>query len=317
MNKMYKSKNRLIEINNIIDYDFTNEIKCDIKTIVILLDKYSFIKNNKKYHLNEILNKIIKHISSKNNLSQKIKKICLEIENDIINNKITETILTLEINCGNTRSMYKFIFMNVKNILLDILNENANVNKSSIELLNKTLLQHIDDYLVYCRKIGSIIYKSMKTNNVYQCNIINCCSRDIYKYLNKNKLFKKNDHLNPFYFEYIELLLFEGFCLSKYKHTKFNKSFLDTKNLSRVINNSIKYGGNLKKKNTVKTNLIKITLKNKQKKQESKTRKIINKSNYYLNMVNLDYHSKNKNLELLNKLDNILMKVKSISRSKK
>ena len=292
---IYNSTNeRLIEIDNIVDYNYSQNFKCDIKSIVILLDKY-ILKNDK---LQLILQKVVTKLSKKNILNENINKICKDIEIDIINNKITESILTLELFCSdkinNNKGVYKIIFMNVKNIL-----EDTYIQHKNSKLLTHKLLKNSFEYFEYCRELGSNIYKSMKKNNIYQCNIVNNCSSKVYNYLDKNNVFIKMKFTNPLYYKNIELLLFEGFCLSKYELNELKThSYKETKETSRFGNNVLKLMGGGNKKSITKLNKLNNSASP-------------SKNNYYLNFISM-----NNNPKLIqkinNELTNLLIKCKSI-----
>lgn len=359
--QIYNSpNNRLIEIDNIVDYNYTNTINYDIPTIVILIDKYS---TTPKDTLDKQIIKIIKSIHKSNKLSQEAKNIITEIEKDIKQNNITESILTLELNSNkitnnnqktnqHTKQIYKFIFMNVKNILEDILHENntkttKNPNlkvKNNLDELTYKILKNSFEYFEYLRELGSHIYKSMKKNNIYQCNIINLCSRTVYHHLDSSRIFKQEKYLNPMYYSNNEVLILEGFALSKYELNELKTSNIKEQYTTSRFNNE-----NFKM--DILTNIKPRRLNNKQKHlggviDKSKTKKKQHKiptttlhhnkpkTNYYLNFVNLELLTKNisnsvkshtnsgglksteKPLNIITKvlkeMDNIMINVKSI-----
>lgn len=340
--KIYNStNNRLIELNNIVNYDYTNTIKCDIKTIVILVDKYNLSRKGKQHTLIYILKSVIEKLSSKNILTSEIKKTCLDIENNILDDKLEESVLTLELICEGKKAIFKIIFMNVKNILLDILSkynkkQTINVKQTLTEKVEFRIIKNSYEFFEYYRELGSHIYNAMKKNNIYNCNIINYCSHDIYNYLDKKNVFKNNKHLNSHYYSNPEILLLEGFCLSKYELNELklsdNKSENDitTRRFGDNVYKKLKGGtkkNKTKNKNgtiqTSKKTLKKITKNNikhvtnptikntKTNKSTSNTQtKIVNSdNNYYLNFVNLD-KLYNKNVK--QEMDNIMIKCKSI-----
>lgn len=319
--KIYNSADsRLVEINNIVDYNYTNTVKCDIKTIAILVDKKSFTK---KKPLSQTLDQICKKLSSKNILTSEVKKTCLDIEKDIIDDKFEESVLTIELLCGSVKSMYKIIFMNVKNVLLDILDTFKTEKQSELtnDKLALKLMRNSYEFFEYYRELGSIIFNAMKKNNIYQCNIINKCSTSVYDFLQSIRFFSKHKQLNEYYYSNPEILLLEGFCLSKYELNELKSDDKESKETKRFGDNvyklNVKGGG---KKTVKKRNLHNTTSKTKTHKVVEKTNNHSHKQsstptseNYYLQFINLDEVSTSKKIKIIkNEMDNIMIKCKSI-----
>ena len=299
--KIYESvNNRITEINHIVDYNITKDINKTISTILIITDKHYL----KTITLDKILINVIKDINPRYGLPESIKKICKTITNDIKDDNIKESLLTIEL---NKESVYKFIFINSNNILEDVyLNipskELTKKIDSNILKLNKTIYTHMESY----RSLGSHIYHSMKKNNIYQCNIIDLTSKEYYLYLKKNNFFtsRNKNLINPLDFLNVSLPIIDGFCLSKYSLNEVKSETIYSKTkTNRFSNNIVKSGGS------------------KTKKKSSLTPNIESKNNYFINIVNINSLN-NINIQklytpivyknIIESLDKILIKIKSI-----
>lgn len=299
--KIYESvNNRLTEINHIVDYNITKTIDKTISTILIITDKH-YIKHNSAL---EILITVIKKINTSYAIPESIKKICKTITKDIKEDNIKESLLTIEVN----KSVYKFIFINSNNVLeetyLHIPRTDLKKNvDNNILKLHKSIYIHMETY----RSLGSHIYYSIKKNNIYQCNILDLTSKEYYLYLKENKFFtsRNKNIFNNLEFLNVSLPIIDGFCLSKYSinETKTTNLYDKTKT-SRFSNNLIKKGGTKTKK---VSSLKALSAKS--------------KSNYFINIVNINelnytkvqsYYNSSIYKSLLKTLDNILIKIKSI-----
>lgn len=308
--KIYESTdNRLVEINHIVDYNVSLNIKKNIDTILIITDKYYINKQNLNV-ISSILNNILKNININNSVPKALVNICNQIEKDFKNDKLKESILTLEIKSeNNVKKYYKFIFININNILESVYIKESTSKNIKQYILTHKLKKNIFVFMEELRSLGSHIFNSMKKNNIYQCNIIDFTSKEYLQFLTLNKFFTSRDNktINKLSFINVCLPIFEGFCLSKYsyKELKREDKYSTLKTTSRFSNNVVKIGGKTKKR--VKHSI-------------NRNNTTTSHNNYYLNVVQNNKITRSKQSKtlsisskvLLKELDTILIKVKSI-----
>jgi leucyl aminopeptidase len=335
MNIYESVDSRLTEIDNIVDYKLVDKINPDISTLLIILDKYIISTMDIYTIISRLVKDITPSMGSSMPLGNELKDICNTMCKDIKDDKLKESLLTLELNVGNnTKKYFKLIFINFDNklesvyIALNTTSKTPDITTTNILKLKKNIYTHMEEL----RLLGSHIYHSMKKNNIYQCNMIDITSKTYLKYLNSNSFFddKNNSVLSYTSFVNACLPIFEGFCLSKYSLNELKDDTVYNKHKTSRFNNDIVFSGGsgIKTKKTLinttkpKPNTKLNTKLNVKLHPSTSIKKPTSpKNNYYINIVNLStLNTKDINIlytpviySKLNKdLDTLLIKIKSI-----